>query len=133
MPTSSVRGLLADTNFWLAAFDRRDQHHEEAAEVLRTRTVKNTPIVRSFERVLRRPKVVKLDDRPYRTQCLEETITQAPHRPISLVDMVVRAVLADDEYEISQLLTFDPADFVDVCKRRGITVWPYGVRSRHRQ
>ena len=143
MPTSSVRGLLADTNFWLAAFDRRDQHHEEAAdffekipskillmpwpimyEVLRTRTVENTPMVRSFERVLRRPKVVKLDDQPYRTQCLEATITQAPRRPISLVDMVVRAVLADDKYEISQLLTYNPADFVDICRRRGIAVWP---------
>lgn len=143
MPASSVRALLADTNFWLAAFDPRDEHHTVAAqfleripskvilmpwpimyEVLRTHTVKKTAMVQAFDRVLRRPKVVKLDDQPYRTQCLEETVAQASHRPISLVDMVVRAVLADDKYEISQLLTFNLADFVDVCKRRRIAVWP---------
>ena len=143
MPASSVRGLVADTNFWLAAFDHREEHHFEAAEfletipskiilmpwpimyeVLRTRTVRNTAMVRSFERVLRRPRIVKLDDQPYRIRCLEETIAQAPRRPISLVDRVVRAVLSDDKYKISQLLTFNPADFVDVCKRRDITVWP---------
>ncbi len=143
MRRDSVRGLVGDTSFWIAAFDPTDQFHETAAEfleiipskvilmpwpimyeVLRTRTVRNPQMVAGFGRIIRRPKVYKVDDTIYRTECLKSTLADASHRPISLVDMIVRAVLRDDNYRISQLLTFNPKDFADVCRHRGVSIWP---------
>jgi predicted nucleic acid-binding protein len=143
MQRDSVRGLVGDTSFWIAAFDPKDQFHKTAArfleiipskvilmpwpimyEVLRTRTVKNAQMVAGFNRIIRRPKVHKVDDASYRIECLENTLANASRRPISLVDMIVRAVLMDKKYTISQLLTFNPADFVDVCKDRNVRIWP---------
>lgn len=143
MPRDSVRGLVGDTSFWIAAFDPKDQFHKTAVrfleiipskvilmpwpimyEVLRTRTVKNSQMIAGFNRIIRRPKVHKVDDTSYRIECLESTLANASRRPISLVDMIVRAVLMDNKYTISQLLTFNPADFVDVCQDRNVRIWP---------
>jgi predicted nucleic acid-binding protein len=135
---------VGDTGFWIAAFDKRDNDHFRAAglledlrhsiilmpwpimyEVLRTRTVKRPEMVSAFGRVLTWPKVRKIDDHGYRIRCLENTLAEAASgRPISLVDMVVREVLCDDQFRVSRLLTFNPRDFHDVCRDRRITLWP---------
>jgi predicted nucleic acid-binding protein len=141
----SLCGLIGDTSFWIAVFDPRVEDHQRAAElletvrshvilmpwpilyeVLRTRTVKMPSMVRAFDRIVRLPKVFRLDDTPYRVESLESTLdlAQTSRRSISLVDMVVRAVLADPQYRISCLLTFNQPDFHDVCRRRGIPMWP---------
>lgn len=150
MPLSSVRGVVGDTSFWIAAFEQRDEDHQRAAEllesmhsaillmpwpityeVLRTRTVKRPHMVAAFERIIRRPKVVLIDDSKYRDRSLNLTIMQAAagRRAISLVDMVVRAIIADDQYRITQLLTFNAQDFHDVCRQRNIVIWPSPERS----
>lgn len=81
MPPISVRGLVADTGFWLEAFDPAADHHRQAAglleslsgtvilmpwpimyEVLRTRTVRNPIMTAAFDRLLRQPKVIRISD-----------------------------------------------------------------------
>lgn len=144
MRPTSIRGLVGDTGFWIEAFDKRRDHHILAAglledlrnsvilmpwpimyEVLRTRTVKHPEMSAAFGRVLAWPKVRKVDDSAYRSQCLENTLSEAARgRPISLVDMVVREVLCDDQFRVTRLLTFNPRDFHDICRDRGVTMWP---------
>jgi predicted nucleic acid-binding protein len=145
VPRSGIHGVLADTCFWIAAFDPSagDDHRSAAGlledlsrgvllmpwpimyEVLRTYTVKNPKMMDGFARVVRRPKVYKIDDSKYRSRCLEESFLIARRgRPISLVDLIVRAVLRDDDYRVTQLLTYNQRDFADVCRDRGVTMWP---------
>ncbi len=148
---NSARGVLCDTCFWIAAFHRKDGHHSQALEmlenlrghdilmpwpimyeVLRTRTVKHSQMIKNFERVLG-PKLSKIDDSGYRERCLEEVLEEAKngHRPLSLVDRVVRAVLADTKYRITILMTFNGTDFYDICRKRKIEVWPQSGRTRN--
>ncbi len=144
MPANSIRGVMGDTSFWIEAFDKRGDHHDRAAnllenlrarlllipwpityEVLRTRTVRNRVMVGAFQRTLS-GKVLLIDDAKYRKACLETTFDLAVsgRRPISLVDSVVRAVLSDGAFRVSQLLTFNPGDFADVCRARQVQIWP---------
>lgn len=149
MLPNSIRGLICDTGFWIAAFDKRDAFHEQAAsmlnnlrnhvilmpwpimyEVLGTRTVRQPHMVMSFARVLRL-KVIRIDDAEYREQCLEDTVIEAAEkRALSLVDRVVRAMLADPRYRVSRFLTFNLSDYHDVCRACRIQVWPEGQRLR---
>jgi predicted nucleic acid-binding protein len=145
MPLSSVRGLMGDTGFWIEAFDPGGIHHDQAAallenlrdkpilmpwpimyEVLRTRTVRNPMMVRAFDRVVRQPKVIKIDDSGFRLASLEATISSAAsgRRAISLVDMVIRAVLESNRFHVTTLLTFNAGDFADVCRLQRIALWP---------
>jgi len=124
MPTS-IHGILGDTCFWLEAFDQSRKHHKHAVklldnfsrgvllmpwpimyEVLRTYTVKNPKMMDGFRRVVSRPKVIKIDDHKYRSDCLNAAFAQRG-RAISLVDLIVRAVLCDENYRVTQLLTYN--------------------------
>jgi predicted nucleic acid-binding protein len=142
-----IRGLVADTGFWLSAFDKGEPHHTAAAsllerlrdgiilmpwpimyEVLRTRTVRNAIMTSAFGRVLSGYKIHRVDDREYRDACLANTFDMAAKgRSISLVDSVVRAVIADGRFHITRLLTFNVGDFQDICKIRNVPIWPNGV------
>lgn len=144
MAATSIRGLVADTGFWIAAFDPNDQYHAKSAallerltneviimpwpiiyEVLRTKTVKRPHMMEAFSRVLSYRKKVLVDDSKYRSDCLDRAFdTARSNRPISLVDMIIRDVLMDKSYRITRLLTLNVPDFVDVCRERGITMWP---------
>lgn len=62
-----------------------------------------------------------LSDLPFREgivdECFDELQKPAPHyRKLSAVDRVIRRILSDSNIRISIFLTFDPKDFVDVCK-----------------
>ena len=45
-------------------------------------------------------------------------------RTISLVDAVIREMLADTNIKIDSFITFNPSDFQDVCLRRRIEIFP---------
>ena len=139
MPYDGIRGVLADTCFWIAAFDSQQREHKQAALLLRnirrgiilmpwpvmyetlgTRMVKTEPMRRAFASIFQE-KVVKIDDSIYRESCLLDALSDK--RPLSLVDRIVRKVLQDKNYRITQLLTFNQRDFSDVCETR-ILMWP---------
>ncbi len=130
---------LPDTGVWYALFDKRDPRYREMArkeavldsrdvvlpwpvvyETLRTRFVRNRLALVQFERLLRR--AVLLEDAPYREEALDLSLRSSldRNRPLSLVDCVLRLMLADSSTRIDAFLTFNPGDFVDVCRHKQI-------------
>jgi hypothetical protein len=68
--------------------------------------------------------VALIDDALYRDRAYEMTVSDAirRHRRISLTDMVIRLMLEDVNVRAGYLFTFNPGDFADVCRRRGIEI-----------
>ena len=133
--------VLVDTGIWFALFDTKDSHHREAREketilgtlsiviawpvlyeTLNTRFARNRQALRRFEEVLKRPRAVILDDRPYREEALELVFETSlrQSRPLSLTDCILRLVLDDPGTHIDYLATFNLPDFMDVCRRRRV-------------
>ena len=140
---NSNRLVLADTGFWIAYYEERDEYHAQAVrmfdnwalgtflfpwplyyELLRTRFVKHPKWVRSFRHVVADQRIKPIDDQPYRQSALEQTFASAGDRgrSISLADWVLRLVLDDQNWRIARLVTFNSRDFADVCRRRGIQI-----------
>lgn len=140
------RLVFADTGFWIALYDSTDQYHPVATgimdqlalgtflfpwplyyELLRTRFVRRAGWVESFRTVIRQQRIKITDDIAYRDRALYQTmegtnIGKHGRRNISLVDMVIRLVLEDPQQRIGELVTFNVADFADVCAKRGIPI-----------
>ncbi len=63
-----------------------------------------------------------LSDLPFREdvmdECFDELAKPTGHaRNLSLVDRVIRRALSDVNVRIDALITFNPADFADVCRK----------------
>ena len=135
--------LLVDSGFWFALFNGKDQYHTAASrkaaiidnvriafpwptlyETINTRFIKNSIGMVQLNTLLKRPRTILIDDVSYRDIALHVTIRepQNPLRPISLVDMVIRFILDDPNVRIDALLTFNEADFADICRKRGIEI-----------
>ena len=138
--------VLVDTGVWYAMFDPRDRMASEedvrflesriealsvvipwpiAYETLRTRFVRNRQGLERFEQRLKSPKIKLVDDAPYREDALALSIESSlrGHRPLSMVDCVIRILLDDANGKIRYLATYNAADFADVCARRSIDLW----------
>jgi len=62
-----------------------------------------------------------LSDLPFRDGVVEECFAELKkppvhYRKLSTVDRVIRRILSDSNIRIRAFLTFNPKDFVDVCK-----------------
>lgn len=135
--------VLTDSCFWLGLVDPNDQHHGAAVEwadtvtaeaailllpwpclyeSVSTRLVRNRARTLEFEQLLKRPVVQLLDDRNYRDAALDAVFaaSQTRGRSYALADSVIREMLTDVDLRIDYLLTFNTADFEDVCQARRI-------------
>ena len=133
--------VLTDTGIWYGLFDHADPYFAQAQtkveyldlaqvvlpwpilyETLGTRLVRNVPALRRFESYLKKPHVTLLEDALYRDAALDLTMDSSINRfrPLSLVDCVLRLMLDDVNTKIDYLMTFNPGDFADVCRRRHI-------------
>jgi len=140
MALSVPKTVFVDTGFWLALFDKRDQHHPQALanenrlrslrvalpwpclyETLKTRFVRNPIWVRQFESFVKRADM--LDDAKYRQAAYDQILREVERRPISLVDRVIRSILEDVSTKIDVLLTFNHRDFADICRTNQIELW----------
>jgi predicted nucleic acid-binding protein len=139
MNPKSAQVALVDTGFWFAFFDKKDQYHaraEEYAELitgyrlvvpwptlyetLRSRFLRQPITARKrVESLLRPPQATLLDDAPYRETALKETFSPNG-KAYSIVDNVLRLILADVKIRIDVMFTVNHADFRDVCSRRSI-------------
>lgn len=129
--------VVIDTSFWIARYEERDRHHEEAEEkahwlfernilvpwpslyeTFNTRFARNKVTVGNFEALIRRPHVVRMADDAYRDRAFAVAVSTAlsGRRSLSLVDVVIRLILEDTNVDKQGLLTFDPGDFSDVCR-----------------
>ena len=127
---------IADTGFWFAICDQRDPHHPYSTqyedylelvtivipwpslyETLNTRFVSRATTFTRFERCLKKCAIEYVDDHPYRDLAYEQTMNFARigKRPFSLVDMIIRFMLDDDNLRKKYLFTFNKEDFRDVC------------------
>ncbi|WP_027371277.1 type II toxin-antitoxin system VapC family toxin [Desulfovermiculus halophilus] len=136
--------LLLDTGFWFALYDSGDTYHRQALEVadfldvhglvvpwptlyetLNTRLARRRTAMQRFAHLLAGPNVHLLPDEDYRDAALEAVCSPSgPHRALSLVDAVLRLVVADTNVQIDALITFNPGDFSDVCQKAGVEVFP---------
>lgn len=135
------KSVLTDAGFWIGLCDPSDGSHSISAaifesasrftlvlpwpllyEVLRTRLVRQALDVQRFERALRRVRIERIDDTPYREQALEATLRSATasQRSISLVDMVLRLMIENVHLRVHAVITYNPGDFADSCRRRRI-------------
>ncbi len=128
--------VLADTGYWIALFDPRETDYATVVgtedlielltlvvpwpllyETLRTRFVRRRDWVARLDQRLKRPNVAFIDDRDYCEEAYSLAVEYSTRlrRPISMVDMLCRLLIADPNVRIDYLLTINPADFHDVC------------------
>lgn len=98
-------GLLPDSGFFMALYEPRD-----------------ASIMARFDAVVMHPDTQLLDDSRYRDDAYRAMRCGHRGRPLSLVDAVLRAVIDDTNVALDALLTFNPADFADVCRQNSVAV-----------
>lgn len=136
---------LIDTGVWYSMFDPWDEHYskentnEKAKhfdqfelvlpwptmyETLRTRFVKNKPALQQFEKCLKAPNVIFLDDTEYRDDAFDLSLKSSLRRgrPLSMVDCLLRLIIEDTNVKIKYLMTFNVNDFRDVCERKLVEI-----------
>lgn len=134
---------LIDTGVWYGVFDNRDQRYKEANkkteyfdyfrlvlpwptvyETLRTRFVKNKAALQQFEKFLKAPNIIYLDDTKYRDDAFDLSLESSLRRgrALSMVDCLLRLVIDDPNVKINYLLTFNPGDFVDTCRKNRVEI-----------
>ena len=138
-----THNIIVDSGFWYALYEKRDEYHEKAIELVEylematiiipfpslyelvnTRFAKRVDYMESFKKIIARENVVLLDDSSYKDTALELTISSSINlkKPFSLVDMIIRLMISDVDMNIHYLLTFNKGDFIDVCLPRNINI-----------
>jgi len=78
-----------------------------------------------FEREIKSARIVRVDDTPYREDALSLSIESSlrRRRPLSMVDCMLRLLIDDVKTRIRYFVTFNQADFIDICTARQIELW----------
>ena len=135
---SQGQGLLVDTGFFIALYDERDSYHPEAQEkqklldvyaiilpwpvlyeTVNTRFSRRRGIMAQFDAIITSDNTELLDDSPYRVEAYQ-AVTRKAHRPLSLVDAVLRTIIEDTNVAVTAMLTFNKRDFNDVCWQHSV-------------
>lgn len=149
-----MKVICVDANFLIGLYDVRDQHHDEAVahfaslfhgegnrllvpwpavyETFSTRMVRNRAALAMLQRDWRllasERRLELLSDGPFRDavvdECFEELGNSGHYRSLSAADRVIRNILSDRNIRIHALVTFNSADFADVCGRSGRQIYP---------
>ena len=134
--------LLPDSGFFFALYDPRDTHHGLAYgkrewlellpivlpgpvlyESVNTRFARRRAIMARFDAIVGHPNTELLDDSPYRHDAYRTVLEMGRRgRPLSLVDAVLRAVIEDTNVAVAAILTFNHADFMDVCRQNSVEI-----------
>ncbi len=136
--------VAADSGFWFALFNERDKYHLDAQsieedlsvhsvivpwptlyETINTRFSRKKHNLVRLKALMDRPSTVIVDDGPYRNSSLEHVLNVAHSYALySLVDHVIRSMLADAKLRIDAMITFNQKDFFDICLSRRIEMLP---------
>ncbi len=70
--------------------------------------------------LINNPKCTLIPDDSYKEMTLKLSMDLAIEkgRAISMVDMIIRQMLDDINLRSDALITFDPEDFADICRKR---------------
>ena len=143
MRQSKTYNIIVDSGFWYALYEKRDEYHSKALELveylematiiipfpslyelMNTRFAKKVEYMESFKKLIARENIVLVDDSSYKDTALELTIGSSINlkKPYSLVDMIIRLMISDVNLNIHYLLTFNKSDFIDVCLHRNVNI-----------
>ncbi|SFE71085.1 hypothetical protein [Thermoflexibacter ruber] len=134
-----MQNILVDTCFWFGLFDKNDQWHKSALdileatkkenrylipfpslyEILHTQFVKNNK--NNFDAFLKSHQVNFIKDDKYIKKAFERCLKPENYK-YSLVDLVLRMMITGVNISIQAFITFNSNDFHDVCQERGITL-----------
>ena len=138
----NIHYITVDTGFWFALFNHEDAHHDEARdlwsavkfkrimlpwpslyEAVNTQFAENRIWMRQFNAILKGLSADRfINDETYRREAFQLTFEGYARRPLSLVDHVIRRMIADKNLRIDCLLTFDKKDFSDVCLENRVSI-----------
>jgi predicted nucleic acid-binding protein len=149
-----MKVICADTGFLIGLYDPRDQFHDEAAshfarlfegvgnrlvvpwpvvyEAFCTRMIRNrgalTSLQGDWKRLASERRLELLSDNSFRDgvieECFNELTNSRHYRALSAADRVIRNILSDPKIGIHALVTFNAADFSDVCGKFGRELYP---------
>ena len=135
--------ILIDTCFWIALYNERDGYHNDAEELfqlivdtniiipwptlyetINTRLSKNYKGINKFDKIIKMPNTILLEDVEYKERALQFSIENSTKaiRPISLVDAIIREIIADVNINIDYLITYNKGDFIDLCQKRKVEI-----------
>lgn len=138
-----MNNILIDSGFWFALYDKRDPNFDKASELseflslghiivpyptlyetLNTRFMRNKQGLTEFKLLMSKNDIYLLDDSVYKSDAFNLTLDPSifKDKNYSLVDMVIRLMLSDDNLRINYLISFNPGDFIDVCIKRRIEI-----------
>ncbi len=91
-------------------------------ETLRTRMARNAAALLRFSIFMRQSNIYWLDDAHYRESAYAMAIGSSldQRRPLSMVDCLLRLIIADTNSRIDYLLTYNPGDFADICRKHRV-------------
>ncbi|MDE6860127.1 MAG: hypothetical protein K2J65_06925 [Duncaniella sp.] len=134
-----MKNLIIDTGFWFALYDEKDQHHPKAMKFMENQVdnlflipfptlyeTLNTAFSKNKNLPVFKTHIYNecqfIHDDKYKLLALEDTFESSINRkrPLSLVDMIIRHMLADVDLNINGLVSFNPGDFEDVCRNNRI-------------
>lgn len=138
------KNVAADSGFWFALFNERDKYHFDAKsieqdffvhriivpwptlyETINTRFSRKKHNLVRLKVLMERSNTIIVDDSAYRNASLEQVLNASqPYAPYSLVDHVIRSMLADAKLRIDAMITFNQKDFFDICLNRRIEILP---------
>jgi predicted nucleic acid-binding protein len=102
-------------------------------EALSTRMARNVKGLRAMERDWKRLQTLSqlelIPDDPFREGVIEECFEelnkpQRHYRTLSAADRVVRKMLSDINLRVQGLITYNPQDFADICRRFDRQIYP---------
>ena len=131
--------IIVDSCYWIALYDAKDSHHEWAEETwnklqngnkflvpyptmyefINTRLMRREKNVQFFKRLFSSDVIIRISDEQYKEDALRVTLESAG-RALSLVDMTIRLMIADDTIKKHALLTLNVGDFNDVCLTKNV-------------
>ena len=132
--------MLVDTSFFIALFNKRDEHHVSARkmeewldvmpvllpwpilyETVNTRLVRRSESLARFDAIIRSTKTTLLDDTPYRPELLSTRLTRhLSVNGLSLVDAILCQIIEDVNVSVSVMLTFDKGNFLTICQQNNV-------------
>lgn len=73
-----------------------------------------------FKGIINNPNCILIPDDSFKEMTLELSMNSAieKDRAISMVDMIIRQMLDDVNLKSDALITFNPEDFADVCRKK---------------
>jgi len=131
--------VLVDSGFWYAYYDGKDTFHQDAQKIMSllehhrilipypslyetidTRFCRRRVWIDHFRELIKGPRCILVQDDSYKANTIELSFNSSilNNRAISLVDMVIRQMLDDVDLKSDAVITFNPDDFVDICRKK---------------